>query len=139
MRYNKYFLPILILVLITMFSCKQDKSENAKANKSEITGIRDSEEFKEYFKRFFTLSDDNTKIDLPYVNKFMQDNKLFPFKNICDLVDNEIVKSDERILKYWNTRCDFQRTRNGLMRKFQIDGDSIKVLMEEAIDELRSK
>ncbi len=126
---------VLIFLVLAFFSCKQENktSDGINSHKIETNDIMDSKEFENYFLLFFSLSDENTKTDLPYVNKFMTDNKLFPFKDVCGLLNNEKVKSDERVLKFWETRCKFNKAKDKLMRKYQIDGDSIKVLMSKAI------
>ena len=125
----------IIISLITITSCKQDtKVETLPINKE--IDIKDSKEFKAYYDIFFTLSDKNTRTDLPYVNKFMTDNKLLPVNNICDLLDNEIVKGDKLVYNHWVKRCNFQKSRSELMEKFNIDGDSIKLLIEEAVNDM---
>ena len=126
---------IVFISFITITSCKQDtKVEKLPINKE--MDIKDSKEFKEYYSIFFTLSDKNTKTDLPYVNKFMTDNELLPVNNICDLVDNKIVKGDKLVYNHWVKRCNFQKSRSALMEKFNIDGDSIKYLIEEAVNDM---
>jgi len=126
---------ILLSLSIVLFACKQDTKATSSENtiKSESTDITDSKEFESYFLLFFSLSNDSTKTDLPYVNKFMIDNKLFTFKNVCDLLDNDLIKSDKRVFNFWKTRCDFKKAKEKLMRKYEIDGDSIKILMDKTL------
>jgi hypothetical protein len=134
MKLLKYFILISILSSITFASCKQDSETSKKETKKE-TSIIDSEEFNSYFNKFFKLSDENTAKDLPYVNNFMKENKLFPFTDVCELLDKKEVIANDRVLKYWTVRCEFQQARNKLKRKYQIDDDSIKILIEEAIED----
>jgi len=129
-------IAILLFLSVVLFSCKQDQKANNPENttKSGSTDITDSKEFESYFLKVFSLSNENTKTDLPYVNKFMTDNKLFPFKNVCALLDNELVKSDKRVFDFWKTRCEFNKAKEKLMRKYGIDADSIKILMEKTLE-----
>ena len=117
-------------------SCQQTKKEDSydKAIKSEDELIN-SKEFDNYFNLFFKLSNQNTKTELPFINKFMQENKLWKFRNVCELLDNDIVKSNQKVFDYWKIRCDFQNARSTLMTKYGLDGDSLKIVMEHAISE----
>jgi len=128
-------IAVLLFLSVVFFSCKQDQKANNSENtiKPESTDITDSKEFESYFLKFFNLSNKDTNTDLPYVNKFMTDNKLFTFKNVCDLLDNDLVKSDKRVFDFWKTRCEFNKAKEKLMRKYEIDGDSIKILMQKAL------
>ena len=85
------------------------------------------------------LSDENTKTDLPYVNNFLMENKLLPFTDICDLLENEKVKSDKRVFDYWKLRCDFQTLRNNIMDNYEIDSDSLNVLVVDAVSDKNSE
>ena len=129
-------IAVLLFLSVVFFSCKQDQKANNPENttKSGSTDITDSKEFESYFLKVFSLSNENTKTDLPYVNKFMTDNKLFPFKDVCALLDNELVKSDKRVFDFWKTRCEFNKAKEKLMRKYGIDADSIKILMEKTLE-----
>jgi len=133
MKILKFFIFLALFSSITYVSCKQGDKNSGKEKINKETSIIDSEDFNSYFNWFFKLSDENTAKDLPYVNNFMKENKLFPFTDVCDLLDKEKVKEDSIVLKYWTVRCEFQKVRNKLKRKYQIDDDSIKILMEEAI------
>ena len=131
-------LVLLIFISTILISCKQGSSDNSSTKisiETKSTKITDSKEFESYFLKFFNLSDKNTKTDLPYVNKFMEDKKLLPFKDLCGLLINDTIKSDERVYNFWKKRCEFNKAKEKLMRKYQIDGDSIKILMQEAIKE----
>ncbi len=131
-------LVLLVFISAMLASCKQDsdtKSSKKNGIETKSTKITDSKEFESYFLNFFKLSDKNTKTDLPYVNKFMEDKKLLPFKDICELLNNDTIKSDERVFNFWKKRCEFSKAKDKLMRKYHIDGDSIKILMQNAIKE----
>jgi len=129
-------IAVLLFLSVVFFSCKQDQKANNPENttKSGSTDITDSKEFESYFLKVFSLSNENTKTDLPYVNKFMTDNKLFPFKDVCALLDNELVKSDKRVFDFWKTRCEFNKAKEKLMRKYGIDADSIKILVKKTLE-----
>ncbi len=136
MKKYKLLFFILLSVFVLFVSCKQDanKKEDSydKAIKAE-NDLINTKEFKQYFQLFFQLSNKNTKTDLPYVNKFMSENKLWKFSNICDLLENEKIKSDQKIYNYWKVRCDFQTAKTTLMNKYSLDKDSLKIVMEHAL------
>lgn len=133
MKYYILIFPLFILGL-AFSSCKQAQKEDAydKAIKSENELIN-SKEFTNYFNMFFKLSNPNTKTELPYINKFMQENKLWNFKSVCDLLENDIVKSNQKVYDYWKIRCDFQNAKTTLMSKYGLNKDSLKILMEHAV------
>ncbi len=120
-------------------SCKPKQKEDAydKAIKKEDE-LLNSKEFTDYFNKFFKLSDNNTKNDLPFINKFMRDNKLWKFRSVCDLLENEKIKANPKVYNYWKIRCDFQNARTLLMEKYKLDKDSLKILMEHAVSEKNS-
>jgi hypothetical protein len=126
---------VFLLFFVSFQSCKQaSKKEDAydRAISAEDK-LLNSKEFNDYYQMFFKLSDNNTKTDLPYVNKFMSENKLWKFKDICELLENEKIKADPRVFKYWEIRCDFQTAKTTLMEKYELDKDSLKILMEHKI------
>ncbi len=130
-----YTLIFSFLIFVLAFSsCKQAPKEDAydKAIKAE-NDLINSKEFNDYFQLFFQLSNKNTKTDLPYVNKFMSDNKLWKFTDLCDLLENEKIKNNPKIFNYWKVRCDFQTAKNTLMNKYGLDKDSLQIVMEHAL------
>ena len=133
MKSYTLFFSFLIFAL-AFSSCKQAPKEDAydKAIKAEDDLIN-SKEFNDYYRLFFQLSNKNTKTELPYVNKFMSENKLWKFKDICDLLKNEKVKNNPQIYNYWKIRCDFQTAKNTLMDKYGLDKDSLQIVMEHAL------
>ena len=135
MHYLKSLTILFLLSTITLISCKQDSTNTSEAEQSKSVTAKQSDEFKTYYDLFFKLSDENTKTDLTYVNNFLKDNKLIPFNDICELIENEKVKSDTLVFKYWNLRCDFQTVRNSIFEKYKIDSDSLSILIKEAVIE----
>ena len=134
MKTIKLIFLFSIFTFLFFNSCKQAPKEDAydKAIKAE-DDLMNTKEFNDYFNLFFQLSNKNTKTDLPYVNKFMSENRLWKFKDICDLLNNEKIKNNQRIYDYWKVRCEFQNAKNILMEKYGLDKDSLKIVMEHAI------
>lgn len=135
MHYLKSLTILFLLSAIILISCKQDSTNTSEDKKTEPVTIKQSNEFNTYYDLFFKLSDENTKTDLTYVNNFLKDNNLIPFKDICDLIENEKVKADTLVFKYWKLRCDFQTVRNDIFEKYEIDSDSLNTLLKEAVVE----
>lgn len=133
MKLLKFSAIIIVFISFTISSCKQDNTTSSKNEVTKKVDIIKTQEFETYFEWLFKLSDKNTKTDLPYVNNFMKENKLFPFKDVCDLLQNDVIIANKRVFDYWKIRCEFQTAKNVLMRKYEIDGDSIKELTQEAI------
>lgn len=132
MRYFKNVILLFAFISIIL-SCKNDSKNRVESTSYPEVRISDSKEFKSYFKLFFSLSNKDTKTDLPYVNKFMTENKLFKFKDKCDLLENKQVISDKKVFDFWKVRCEFDKAKQELIDKYQIDGDSIKILIQETI------
>jgi len=129
----------LLLVVAIIFACNSNTKSKEGSNlteevKNEEQLIR-SKEFKDYFFSFFSLTGPNIKDDLNHVNKFMGENKLWKFKDICDLLENEKIQSDSIVYKHWEIRCKFQRAKNTLMDKYGLTADSINIIMEHAISD----
>lgn len=134
MQYSKSITILFLFSFIFLLSCKQDSAKaKAESEQTEPVTVKQSDEFKTYYDLFFKLSDENTTTDLKYVNKFLMENKLIPFKNLCDLVENEKVKADTLVFNYWKLRCDFQTVRNSIFKKYEIDSDSLSILIKEAV------
>ena len=130
------YYTIIILAVISVLSCKQKAGDEVKPEdvKTEDQLIR-TKEFKEYVFTFFNLTGPNVSRNNDYVQKFMIENKLLKFKDICDLLKDEKIQSDSIVYNHWKVRCDFQNAKNTLMDKYGLTSDSINKVLRRALQD----
>ena len=134
------YIVIAMILGLAAISCKSKSGDKGKENvkaediKTEEQLIR-TDDFRDYVFAFFRLTGPNVSSDNEYVQKFMRENKLLKFRNICDLLDDEKVKSDSIVYRHWKLRCDFQKIKNKLIDKYGLTPDSInKILRRTMVD-----
>jgi hypothetical protein len=138
---NIRFITLLFFSSVFIFtSCKESSDATKSEEKIQQLSITDSPEFKDYFEAIYTLSNENTQDDLDYVNDFMTKNRLWKKmgKDQCDLLENEIVKSDKRAFDYWKVRCNFSNAQKRVMEKYKLTYDSLGILTQKAINDKQS-
>ena len=113
---------------------KSDESrKSAKKPKASNEVILASPEFKTFMEAVFKLSNESTTEELNYVNSFMETNGLWKVmrRDQCNLLTNEKIKSDQKVLNFWEKRCNFNRAQNRIVNKFNISYDELGKLMQE--------
>lgn len=108
-------------------------TEIAKTPKASNEVILASPEFKAFMKAVFTLSDESTTEELNYVNSFMDKNSLWKEmqKDLCNLLNNELIKSDTKVLHFWEKRCNFNKAQKKVVNKYNISYNALGKLMQQ--------
>lgn len=126
------FRPIIsLLVIVSFFSCSPKIPKNEPLLK-----LLSSKEYKDYKNNFFNISSSDQSYDAEYVNKFMQNNKLWNFNNPCDLLKSDLVMKNDTVRIFWQKRCDFEISRHLIENKFHIKPDSLNKII---LNELKTK
>jgi len=138
--HNYIFIVFALAIAIGLFSCKSDEKVAAEA-KDEITMIAESPEFQKYFEVISTRSDGRTPENTQYVNDFLMSNNLMRemILDPCSIVDNELVKADSLVVAFLKVECTYNRSHNGLMDKYNLSSDSLRMVTQTFIDIQRAK
>lgn len=114
-----------------------EKPKTVKVPKASNEEILASPEFKTFMEYVFKLSDESTTEELNYVNSFMDKNDLWKEmrKDQCNLLNNEKIKSDAKVLHFWENRCDFTKAQKKVVKKYNISYDALGKLMNQKRNE----
>jgi hypothetical protein len=137
---NSILLIFTLVITVGLFSCKSDEKAAAEA-KDEITMIAESPEFQKYFEVISTRSDGRTPEGTQYVNDFLMSNNLIRemILDPCSIVDNELVKADSLVVAFLKVECTYNKAHNGLMEKYNLSSDSLRMVTQNFIDIKRAK
>lgn len=104
--------------------------KKVKASKEVIIA---SPEFKTFMEAVIRLSNESTTEELNYVNSFMEKNGLWKEmrRDQCNLLTIGKIKSDPKVLNFWEKRCNFNKAQNKVVNKFNISYGELGKLMQE--------